>query len=109
MEISRRDPGMPGVENSARAALFHGNGGAAGKPLGQQAGKNRRHVLHHHNRDGKVIRNPRQDLRQGVRTAGRSADRHNFDARGGAISNLQVPDEAGASAGLPAERSRTTP
>ena len=88
MKISRRDPGMPGGENRARTAFFDWNLGAAGKPFRQQTGENWRHVLHHDDRNGKVFRDARQDFRQGVRTAGRSSDGHNFDARVRSYPNL---------------------
>src|SRR5258708_29165036 len=47
------------------------------EPLSEKAGKHLGHVLHHHDRHRKVLRNTRQQFRQCVRSAGRNANVNN--------------------------------
>lgn len=78
--IARRDPGLTGREDVARAAFAHPDLGLGREALGQMLGEHRRHVLHDDHRHGKIGRQNRENLGQGIGTAGGSADRHEVDA-----------------------------
>jgi len=78
--VAGGDPNTAWIELSSGLSFFHHDGSASAEVLGEQSGKEGRHVLHNDDRYREVGGKQRDHFTQGIRPASRCADGHDIDA-----------------------------
>ncbi len=78
MKVSRRNQDLARFHRVALARFLDRQPAGGVKTLGEQPGEQRRHVLHHQNRQRELGRQLRQDRAQRGRPSRGDSDRHHF-------------------------------